>query len=151
MWWISNGIRHLFKLYQKSHVWGGTWLCVSDYLKFKIAVYWNTSCSWHVLFLNLLFSTILNYRYLKQILRLLYRSLNYQYDNVFDWTLSDDPQVQEMIRFKEMKKKKSRRVLSESNTNHNSKHSRREARESKYSVHVINNNSQIVGPEVDTF
>ncbi|CAL8102878.1 unnamed protein product [Orchesella dallaii] len=48
---------------------------------------------------SLMFEEEPDYNYLKQILRLLFRSLNYTYDYVFDWSELDDPLVQEMLNY----------------------------------------------------
>lgn len=56
-----------------------------------------------------------DYTYLKQILRLLFRSMSYQYDYIFDWSSSNDPLVQEMIQYRGRRKDKgSRRTLERS-------------------------------------
>lgn len=53
---------------------------------------------------SLMFEEEPDYTYLKQILRLLFRSMSYQYDYRFDWSDSTDPLVKEMIQYKNNKR-----------------------------------------------
>lgn len=73
---------------------------------------------------GLIFEEEPDYTYLRQMFRLLYRSMNYQYDNEFDWTNSDDTLVVEMQNYSRSGRKKEnlralrelRRLMTESNT-----------------------------------
>jgi len=65
---------------------------------------------------SLMFEEEPDYNYLKQILRLLFRSMNYTYDYVFDWSESDDPLVQEMLNYsrKKLPHQRSKRMYPDS-------------------------------------